>query len=131
MKIHVIEVGIDYNAFQRDIQKNIKLRVIENKQTKKEEFLIIYSGILGPAYDFELLLRAASIAEKNLDLPFKIIIQGKGDLEPFIYSLISKFNLKKVFVNTNHLDFDEYIEFLLKADVFVLPMKKGLLYSRC
>lgn len=123
-KVHVIEVGADYSLLKR------KISHIENFDRNKNrdhdlQFTAIYSGILGPAYDFEMLLKAATELEEELK-EFRMVIHGKGAFQPFIQSSIANLQLRKTILLTDHLSFDDYMSFLASASVFLLPMKKGI-----
>lgn len=128
-KIYVIEVGVDYPRFMQAIHESKE--GISIKQEKRHfslsdpQPLIVYSGVLGPAYDFELLLKATKKLETEVDT-FQLIIHGDGPLKPFIETYISKIGLKRTKLLTNHLTFNDYMNFLLNAFIFVLPMKKGV-----
>ena len=124
-KIHVLEVGVNYQKF-RTILKEPRIRN-ENNEIKcdKTPNLIVYSGILGYAYDFNLLLRVAKILEKEIN-SIKLIIHGKGELESYIRAEISKLGLNNTELITKYFNEKEYLEFLHNASIFVLPLRKGI-----
>lgn len=107
-KIHVIEVGID-------IEKKL---VATN--LSKNSFVIMYSGVLGLGYNFDVLLDAAQLLSKNKEIVF--VIRGIGEMASKLKKNISERNLKNVFLNNRFLTASELDAVLSSADVFVLPM---------
>jgi len=86
------------------------------------KFIVMYSGNLGPNYDFKTLLRTALLMRNNEDILF--IIRGKGEMRNQIINFIRKKDLKNVYLDERILDEDELVNYLNRANVFVLPMKK-------
>jgi len=68
-KIHVIEVGVE----------RVK-PISSSDHDKKDSFVVMYSGVLGLGYDFDVVLDAASLLEKNGDII--LIIRGVGEFAP-------------------------------------------------
>jgi len=85
-KIEVIEVGVDASLFSESIRN------------KREGFNVMYSGVLGPAYDFKTVLQAAK--------------------------QLSNLNLENILLDTNLVSKINLVEILNSADVFLLPMKR-------
>ena len=107
-KIHVIEVGVD----------GVKpLNVNENL---KDRFVVMYSGVLGLGYDFDVVLRAASLLVEYEDVVF--VVRGVGELASKLRRQIKSLNLGNVVLDTNFLPKVELSALLGSADVFVLPM---------
>ncbi len=118
-KIHLIEVGFDVNGF---IKKNKNIETISNPN---KNFNIVYSGILGPGYDFKLILDMMQIIEsKNYNI--NCIIHGKGPLKGYIEKGIKELGLNRVNVINKHFTLEDYNEFLQSVSISVLPMKKGI-----
>jgi colanic acid biosynthesis glycosyl transferase WcaI len=107
-KIYVIEVGVE------DVKP---LSVYGNS---KDKFVIMYSGVLGLGYDFEVILEAARFLDKNDHIVF--VIRGVGEMVPRLKKAISEFGLRNVILDTRFLPRDELVALLSSADVFVLPM---------
>ena len=108
-KIHVIEVGVE------------RVRPVSSSgRNKKDSFVVMYSGVLGLGYDFDVVLDAASLLEKNKDII--LIIRGVGELAPRLKRRINKLNLKNVVLDTRFLPKDKLSALLVSADVFLLPM---------
>ena len=85
------------------------------------KFVVMYSGNLGPNYDFETLLRAAqTLREKDV----LFIIRGKGEMKDSIVSFVENASLKNVYLDERVLSKQELSEYLSSADALVLPMKK-------
>ncbi|MHA1401652.1 MAG: glycosyltransferase family 4 protein [Candidatus Heimdallarchaeaceae archaeon] len=123
-KIHVIEVGFEVYEFEQNLKKiNNKDYSLTNKNNNY--FTIIYSGILGPAYDFDLILESQKIIEKK-GYDTNLLIHGCGELKDYITNKIKKLKLKNAEIIGKHFQFNEYILFLLSGSLFLLPMKKGI-----
>jgi len=107
-KVHVVEVGVDRVA-PFNVSKNAERR-----------FVVMYSGILGVGYDFDVVLKAARFLDKNEDIVF--VIRGIGEMAPRLKKAISELGLKNVVLDTRFLPKNELAALLGSADVFVLPM---------
>ena len=84
-------------------------------------FIVMYSGNLGPNYDFKTLLRAAQ-ALKDEDVFF--VVRGKGEMKDFIVNFIRDTGLENICLDERPLSKGELMEYLSSADAFVLPMRK-------
>lgn len=107
-KIHVIEVGIKI------------AKPLSTKRDSKGTFIAMYSGVLGLGYDFNVVLEAARLLNKNEDIAF--MIRGVGEKAPTLKKAIDKSGLRNVILDTRFLPKDELVTLLESADVFVLPM---------
>jgi glycosyltransferase involved in cell wall biosynthesis len=107
-KIHVVEVGVD---------KAILPRI---DQHKKDQFVFMYSGVLGLGYDFDVVLRAAEILNESKNVIF--VIRGVGELASKLRRRIRELNLTNVILDASFLSTDKLSQLLASADVFVLPM---------
>jgi colanic acid biosynthesis glycosyl transferase WcaI len=107
-KIHVIEVGVE------------DVRPLNSYDHSKDRFVVMYSGVLGLGYDFDVVLEAAKFLDSNDDIVF--IIRGVGEMAPRLKKAISEFGLRNVFLDNRFLPKDELVALLGSADVFVLPM---------
>ena len=108
-KIHVIEVGVE------------RVKPISSSgRYKKDRFLVMYSGVLGLGYDFDIILDAATILKKKEDIV--LIIRGVGELAPKLKRRIKELNLNNVVLDTKFLPKDELSSLLASADVFLLPV---------
>ena len=108
-KVHVIEVGVDL------VQP---LEVDEESTT--DRFVVMYSGVLGLGYDFDIILEAAKILAENKDIVF--VIRGFGELATKLQKQILSLNLRNVVFDINFLPEDKLSALLRSADVFLLPM---------
>ncbi len=110
-RIFVAEVGVDTSAFRMKLKKG----------SSKKNFEIVYSGLLGVAYDFNAILEAA----KNLqeDGHYHFLIRGVGEMESSIRSKLNDFNLSNVTISVEFLKQDSLVELLSYADALILPMK--------
>ena len=129
------------SAYKREIIKKYKVnknkfKIIEvgiNKvpilpEVKKDKFIIMYSGILNNAYDFDLLIKAAKKLEKHEEIKF--VIRGLGRREPYIKDLIHRYSCRNIIFSTDYLEKSVLQDLLAQADVFLLPMK-GTRYTEC
>ena len=111
-KIHVAEVGVDIAAFSR-----------MNKSAGRENgiFTILYSGLLGVGYDFDTVIQAAHLLQKNKEIRFHI--RGVGEMEGWIRKEVVLKNLTNVTVSSEFLEQTKLVELLTNADALLLPMK--------
>lgn len=111
-KISVVEVGVD------------PVKPLLNKQSCQEKnlFTVMYSGVLGLGYDFDIIFRAAKLLSEYPSIQF--VIRGVGELAPKLKNMVHVLGLKNVVVTDNFLSKDELTVLLGSADVFVLPMAK-------
>lgn len=107
-KVHVVEVGVD------------GVKPLRSGKNSRGQFTVMYSGVLGLGYDFDVILEAARFFNKNDDVVF--VIRGVGELAPKLKKAINEFGLKNVVLDTRFLPKDELVALLGSADVFVLPM---------
>ena len=113
-KIVVIEHGVDTERFS----SHAVMPSFRNNAGSSVK-IIVYSGILTNAYDFDTVLKAAKILEAK---PVHFIIRGTGDLANKLQTKIENFSLSNVEIRTDTLSRDELISFLNSADIFLLPM---------
>src|SRR5690606_32576514 len=85
-----------------------------------DRFTVMYSGVLGLGYDFDVVLKAARFLSKNEDIVF--VIRGVGEMAPQLQKRISELGLRNVVLDTRFLPKDELATLLGSADAFVLPM---------
>jgi glycosyltransferase involved in cell wall biosynthesis len=112
-RIHVVYGGVDLNIF--------KPKGSDQSNSKKDEFIVLYSGAFSIAYDFDQVFNAAKILEEK-DSRVKFILQGKGELENQIKSSIKRLGLRNVIVIDKLLSREEVAELLNKADVLIQPL---------
>jgi len=107
-KVHVVEVGVD------------RIEPLNVNKDSNERFVVMYSGVLGLGYDFDVVLETARILAKNEDVAFSI--RGVGELASKLRRQIRELNLRNVVLDINFLPKDKLSVLLGSADVFVLPM---------
>jgi glycosyltransferase involved in cell wall biosynthesis len=107
-KVHVVEVGVD------------RVEPLNLNEGKKGRFVVMYSGVLGLGYDFDVILEAARILRENGDVVF--VIRGVGELAPWLRNRVSELDLRNVVLDTSFLPKEKLSALLGSADVFVLPM---------
>lgn len=106
-KIHVVEVGVE----------SVKPL---NEITAHDRFVVMYSGVLGLGYDFDVVLEAAQLLDNNTNIVF--VIRGVGEMAPKLKKTINERGLRNVVLNTKFLPREELAAMLDSADVFLLPM---------
>ncbi len=106
-KVGVVEVGVTD-------AKPISRKRPENR------FVVMYSGVLGLGYDFDVVLEAAALLSKNEDVVF--IIRGVGDMAQSLKDAIGELGLRNVVLNTDYLTKEKLASLMDSADVFMLPM---------
>ena len=107
-KVYVVEVGVD-EVKPLDVDKDVK-----------ERFVVMYSGVFGLGYDFDVVLDAAGLLAKYEDVVF--VVRGVGELASKLRRQIKSLNLGNVILDTRFLPKEKLSTLLGSADVFVLPM---------
>jgi glycosyltransferase involved in cell wall biosynthesis len=113
-KVFIVENVVDLDVF-RPLN-------VERPEFLRGKFVVMYSGNLGPMYDFDTVLEAAKDLSRFEDIVF--VLRGSGERLDMIKSGIKEFGLDNVFVSDKVFDVKEVAEFLNMADVLFLPMKK-------
>jgi glycosyltransferase involved in cell wall biosynthesis len=113
-KVFIVENVVDLDVF-RPLN-------VERPEFLRGKFVVMYSGNLGPMYDFDTVLEVAKDLSRFEDIVF--VLRGSGERLDMIKSGIKEFGLDNVFVFDKVLDVKEVAEFLNMADVLFLPMKK-------
>jgi len=109
-KIHVVEVGL----------KSVNPLQAEGNSNEKEEFRVMYSGVLGLGYDFDIVFDAARLLKENEQITF--VIRGIGESVSNLQRQVKNRTLENVVLDTTFLPEDELVALLGSADVFLLPM---------
>ena len=86
----------------------------------RNRFIVMYSGVLGLGYDFDIVLQTAKFLDKKLNIT--LVIRGNGELAPKLKTAIKLLGLENVVLDTRFLSKNELFEFLTSADTFVIPM---------
>jgi len=110
-KVHVVEVGVD-SVGPLKIDKKVSTR-----------FIVMYSGVLGLGYDFDVALEAAGLLAGHEDVLF--VIRGVGELAPQLRRRIRELKLRNLVVDTSFLPEEKLSTLLASANVFMLPMTSG------
>jgi hypothetical protein len=94
----------------------------------KNEIQILYSGILGPAYDFEYLISCfVKASVNNPDIKSKLIIRGIGPDALKIRQLIDKSKNKNINLINKYFSIEKLNEILINSDFLILPMKENFI----
>ena len=113
-KIKVLELGTDTDVF-----RPIKI----DHSTYQNKFVVMYSGILSPNYDFDIILNSAKDFAKA-DTVF--VIAGGGELKEELKSKILKQNLSNVMMEDPLPSLEDVVVRLNRADVFVMGMNDNM-----
>jgi len=113
-KVFIVENVVDLDVF-RPLD-------VERPEFLRDKFVVMYSGNLGPMYDFDAVLEAAKNLAKFKDIAF--VLRGSGERLERIRSGIKESGLDNVLLFDKVLDVKQVAEFLNMADVLLLPMKK-------
>jgi len=108
-KVHVVRAGVDLYKF----------RVLTSKRGDRV-FRVLYSGAFSVAYDFDQVLLAAKKLENE---GVEFILQGGGELAPYLKAKVEEFGLRNVKIVDKILSRDEVAELLAEADALILPLK--------
>jgi colanic acid biosynthesis glycosyl transferase WcaI len=112
-RIHVVRGGVDLSIFKTS----------PSSRHAGQKFVVLYTGVLGPGYDFDQIFRASKIVEERIgDVEF--VLHGGGEHLVYIKDQIKEQNLTNVKLSDRILnDRKEVVELLNAADVLILPMK--------
>lgn len=109
-KIKVLQLSTDTEIFKPLSIKN---------DSYSGKFVVMYSGIFSPNYDFDIILNSAKKL-KNENILF--VISGAGEIKNQIKNKIRKYNLKNVVIEEPLPNIKNLVEKLNKADVLVMGM---------
>ena len=95
----------------------------DGRKVKRDEkiFRVVYAGSFSPGYDFDQVFRAAKLLEKHPDI--QIILQGKGELLPYMEKTKNKLKVRNVKILAKALKREEVAKLLSKADSLLLPLR--------
>jgi glycosyltransferase involved in cell wall biosynthesis len=110
-KIIVLGHGVDTNIFTH------------TEQTKKSDFILMYSGSFVESYDFDLIINAA---KKLQDENIKFVLRGKGTLLSYLQNEKKNQDLKNLLIDTEIVPLEYIAKKLAYADVFIVPMKNEI-----
>lgn len=116
-KVHVVELGVDTSLF-KPLSKD---PVLVEKENLDGKFVVMYSGILGPAYDFDVILKASRILEHYKDII--IVLRGDGELKQKITQQMASQKISNMLLWPKVSDQKMVAKYLNLSDVLILPMK--------
>ena len=111
-KITVIEICIDTELFRPFS--------VKRSDEYNNKFVVMYSGIFGPAYDFKTLINCAKMLESYEDIVF--VIRGSGEKEREIRQLLLDNNSKNIQIWGIVENMDEVVSIFNFADIFVVSL---------
>lgn len=116
-KITLITNGANTDHFQFNPDKRAQIR---SRLNLKDKFVISYPGILGIAYNFNLIFQAAKILEDDPSYHFLII--GEGPQKADIIKTL-KHDLTTNIILLDEKPYDIIPEYLSASDVIIIPLK--------
>lgn len=115
-KIWFIPNGVSY----REIQKHKK--IFKNKRKEfgfnKDDFVILSVCQIAPDKGIEDIINAFSIVKKSISNA-KLIMVGRGILEPMMYELIKKNGLGRDVIHRKNIPEKELYDYHFSSDLFV------------
>lgn len=123
-EVVLIDQGTDLNKFRFDEKWRIKLR--ENLQLKKNDFLIIYTGKVIPSKGVDILCAAFNLLGKKRKELYLLIV-GNGEDE-YLKKCISKID-GNILDRVKFVDFqpeDELFKYYSASDLAVWPLQETL-----
>lgn len=112
-KVHVVPAGVDLDTFKAFATKD---------KEEEDEFKVLYIGALSPAYDFDYVLKAASLLSSENRIKF--IIQGQGELGEYLKLKLEEMKLNNVDLILEIVSRRRVAETLGSVDVLLLPLRK-------
>jgi glycosyltransferase involved in cell wall biosynthesis len=111
-RFHVVRGGVDLSTF------NVKI----GKNRESGKFIVLYSGALSVAYDFDQVISAAKVLLKEApDVEF--VIQGGGEYAESIDRTLRKAGLRNVLLINRIVSRAEVAQLLNGADALILPLR--------
>jgi glycosyltransferase involved in cell wall biosynthesis len=111
-RFHVVLAGVDLSTF------NVKPR----KNNGSGKFIVLYSGALSVAYDFDQVISAAKVLSTEApDAEF--VIQGDGEYAESIERAIKEAGLRNILLINRIVSRAEVAELLSGADALILPLR--------
>jgi glycosyltransferase involved in cell wall biosynthesis len=112
-RFHVVLAGVDLSTFNVKLDKN---------REEGGKFIVLYSGALSVAYDFDQVISAAKILLMEApDVEF--VIQGDGEDAESVKRGLEKEGLKNIIFINKIVSRAEVAELLNGADALLLPMR--------
>jgi len=112
-KFFVAEVGVDTDIFHPYKKKPAN-------QYAPQKFTILYSGIIGPGYDFDTIVAVAKQLIDESEIEF--VIRGSGESMHELAEKVAKERLTNITMNFEYLEIGDLVTLLGTANVLVLPM---------
>ncbi|MFW9804158.1 MAG: glycosyltransferase family 4 protein [Candidatus Thorarchaeota archaeon] len=87
---------------------------------------IVYSGVLGPAYNFNSIIQVAELCKREA-VPVEFIIKGQGEKLPEIRKKVKVSELNNITVLDQWMTREDHLKFLEEASAFILPMQDNFI----
>jgi colanic acid biosynthesis glycosyl transferase WcaI len=127
-RIYIIVTGVDIKEFQpitkMNAEHNLGSLLIK---PIKGKFVVLYSGIIGPAYDLEILIKIASKLKDIKDIIF--LIQGEGEHKAKLIGTCKEKGLKNVVFTFTHLPRMLMPQMINIADLCIIPFPEEPIFG--
>jgi glycosyltransferase involved in cell wall biosynthesis len=88
-----------------------------------DKFVVMYSGILSPNYDFDIIIKSAKELSKENIL---FVISGAGELKNEIKNKIEKSKLKNILLEEPLKEISDLVVKLNRADILIMGMNDNM-----
>jgi len=103
-------------------------KLMNNKKTDiTSPFIFMYSGKLGPAYDFRIMINGFKNWIQMDKLDTRLVIRGTGPEELGLRKLVNSIPNAPIKISSNYLEDDKYDHLLSSVNCFILPMKDNFI----
>lgn len=99
---------------------DLKMFPEQEAQAKKGGFEVLYIGAFSSAYDFEQVMRAAKLLEREPKIRF--VFQGSGEESSNMKAFVKELNLANVSVRDWVVTREEAARMMVNADALVVPL---------
>ena len=114
--------GVDFDFYKRNV---VNLDMVELIKLDLKDFVVLYSGLVGHAQGLDVLVKAASVIEKNIDISYLIV--GDGPLLEDIKKKVQANGLTN-FIFVGNQPKEMMPTYLSMANICLVPLKKTDLF---
>ena len=126
-RIHWFPNGVDVEYYASESKRLNEIAAWREKNNfRKEDFILLYAGIIGYAQGLEVILNAADGLRKHYHIKF--VLLGTGPEKKRLVEMKEKLKLTNVFFLDNVAK-TEMPEILYSIDAAIIPLKKLELFK--
>lgn len=114
--------GVDFEFYKRN---TVSAKLVANVRPNLNSFVVLYSGLIGHAQGLDVLVRAASIIDNEIDISYLIV--GDGPLLQDMKNQVEKIGLKN-FVFEGNQPKEMMPSYMSLANICLVPLKKTDLF---